>query len=231
MAPGPAVRDPDRERGVPGLDGPASRGAGGDVRGTGEVAVPGEPAARARKNAAGGLGHPPGAGRAGGGGSALVDEDGGDPGAGGLVLQGPQQVAQPLVPDPLVMPPPRIQTQHPAGVADSQGPGPAGHRPADDLRGGLVLGLAHPPPVRGFGPALPGAGLLPPPRPRQPAPPGRITTGRTLPDTAARSGHSDAIDATVVCLAADGDDILTADLGDLRLLAEAAEIHVDLIPV
>jgi len=47
----------------------------------------------------------------------------------------------------------------------------------------------------------------------------------------ARSGHADAIDATVVCLAADGDDILTSDPGDLRALAEAAGIHVDLIPV
>jgi hypothetical protein len=34
-----------------------------------------------------------------------------------------------------------------------------------------------------------------------------------------------------VCLAADGDDILSSDPGDLRALAEAAEIHVDLIPV
>jgi hypothetical protein len=47
----------------------------------------------------------------------------------------------------------------------------------------------------------------------------------------ARSGQSDAIDATVVCLAADGDDILTSDPGDLRALAEAAGIHVELIPV
>jgi hypothetical protein len=46
----------------------------------------------------------------------------------------------------------------------------------------------------------------------------------------ARSGQSDAIDATVVCLAADG-DILTSDPGDLRALAEAADVHVDLIPV
>ena len=45
------------------------------------------------------------------------------------------------------------------------------------------------------------------------------------------AGHSDAIDATVVCLAADGDDILTSDHGDLRALAEAAAIHVELIPV
>jgi hypothetical protein len=47
----------------------------------------------------------------------------------------------------------------------------------------------------------------------------------------ARRGQSDAIDASVVCLAADGDDILTSDPGDLRALAEAADIHVDLIPV
>jgi hypothetical protein len=35
----------------------------------------------------------------------------------------------------------------------------------------------------------------------------------------------------VVCLAADGDDILTSDPGDLHALALAAGIHVDLIPV
>jgi hypothetical protein len=46
-----------------------------------------------------------------------------------------------------------------------------------------------------------------------------------------RSGQSDAIDAAVVCIAADGDDILTSDPGDLVALAEAAEIHVELIAV
>jgi hypothetical protein len=35
----------------------------------------------------------------------------------------------------------------------------------------------------------------------------------------------------VVCLAADGDDILTSDPSDLRALAQAAEIHVDLVLV
>ncbi|HEX9541390.1 MAG TPA: hypothetical protein VGA04_24765 [Streptosporangiaceae bacterium] len=55
--------------------------------------------------------------------------------------------------------------------------------------------------------------------------------GRRAGMLLARSGQSDAIDATVVCLAADGDDILTSDPGDLRALAEAAEIHVELIPV
>ncbi|HEY2551145.1 MAG TPA: hypothetical protein VGI64_11260 [Streptosporangiaceae bacterium] len=47
----------------------------------------------------------------------------------------------------------------------------------------------------------------------------------------AASGQSDAIDAAVVCLAADGDDILTSDLDDLRTLAEAADLHVELISV
>ena len=46
-----------------------------------------------------------------------------------------------------------------------------------------------------------------------------------------RADHSDAIDAAVVCLAADGDDILTSDPGDLRGLAQAADLHVELIPV
>jgi hypothetical protein len=46
----------------------------------------------------------------------------------------------------------------------------------------------------------------------------------------ALTGGSDAIDASVICLAADGDEILTSDVTDLRPLAEAADVHVDLIP-
>jgi hypothetical protein len=55
--------------------------------------------------------------------------------------------------------------------------------------------------------------------------------GRRAGMLLARSGHTDAVDATVICLAADGDDILTPDPGDLQALAEAAGIHIDLIPV
>lgn len=55
--------------------------------------------------------------------------------------------------------------------------------------------------------------------------------GRRAGMLLARSGHTDAVDATVVCLAADGDDILTSDPGDLRILAQAAGIHVDLVLV
>ena len=55
--------------------------------------------------------------------------------------------------------------------------------------------------------------------------------GRRAGMLLARSGQSDAIDATVVCLAADCDDILTSDPGDLRALAEAADIHIEIVPV
>src|ERR1700722_9449668 len=46
-----------------------------------------------------------------------------------------------------------------------------------------------------------------------------------------RSRAEDAIDAALICLAADGDDILTSDAGEFRVLAEAAGVHVDLVPV
>jgi hypothetical protein len=55
--------------------------------------------------------------------------------------------------------------------------------------------------------------------------------GRRAGILLARADRLDAIDATVICLAADGDDILTSDPDDLRTLAEVAGIHVELIPV
>jgi hypothetical protein len=55
--------------------------------------------------------------------------------------------------------------------------------------------------------------------------------GRRAGMLLARSGLADAIDAAVVCLAGDGDDILTSDPGDLRALAQAAGAHIELIPV
>lgn len=45
------------------------------------------------------------------------------------------------------------------------------------------------------------------------------------------SNHTDAIDAALVCLADDGDDILTSDAGDLRVLAQIADLHIDIVPV
>jgi hypothetical protein len=55
--------------------------------------------------------------------------------------------------------------------------------------------------------------------------------GRRVGMLLARSGLADAIDAAVVALVGDGDDILTSDPGDLRALAQAAGVHVELIPV
>ena len=41
--------------------------------------------------------------------------------------------------------------------------------------------------------------------------------GRRAGRLLARTGRADAIDAAVVCLAADGDDIVTSDPGDLLI--------------
>ena len=43
--------------------------------------------------------------------------------------------------------------------------------------------------------------------------------------------QADVIDAAVVLLAHDGDEIFTSDPGDLRDLAVAAGLHVELVPV
>ena len=47
----------------------------------------------------------------------------------------------------------------------------------------------------------------------------------------ALTGTADVVDASVICLARDGDDILTSDPADLLELARAALAHVELIPV
>lgn len=44
------------------------------------------------------------------------------------------------------------------------------------------------------------------------------------------AGTSDVIDAALVLLAADGDEIVTSDPGDIALLAGHAELHVDVVP-
>jgi PIN domain nuclease of toxin-antitoxin system len=46
-----------------------------------------------------------------------------------------------------------------------------------------------------------------------------------------RARATDAVDAAVVALAADGDIVLTSDPDDLRHLAEAAAVHVDIVQV
>jgi hypothetical protein len=46
-----------------------------------------------------------------------------------------------------------------------------------------------------------------------------------------RTRGDDAIDAAIVLLADDGDTVLTSDPTDLRPLAVAAAVHVDIVPV
>jgi L-lactate utilization protein LutC len=41
----------------------------------------------------------------------------------------------------------------------------------------------------------------------------------------------DVIDAALVLLAEDGDFIITSDPGDLEPLSQAADVHVDIVPV
>jgi len=55
--------------------------------------------------------------------------------------------------------------------------------------------------------------------------------GRRAGALLGKARKTDAIDAAVVLLAMDGDVILTSDSGDLRPLAVAASVHVDIVPV
>ena len=163
VGPGAAVRDAGRD---------GRRGAaavpGGDIGGRDQVAVAGELAARAGQDPPGRLGDPGPAGRAGGGGAALVHQLQADPGGFGLVGQHGDQVADAPVAGALVMPPSGLDAEDAAGVADGQGADPAGHRPGDDGFGGFVLGLADPPPVPRLGQPLPAPVVPPPSRPPLP---------------------------------------------------------------
>jgi hypothetical protein len=53
--------------------------------------------------------------------------------------------------------------------------------------------------------------------------------GRAAGRLLARVGQADVVDAAVVLLAEDGDEIITSDPDDLRALAEASGIHVELV--
>jgi hypothetical protein len=53
--------------------------------------------------------------------------------------------------------------------------------------------------------------------------------GRAAGELLGRAGASDVIDAAVVLLAQDGDDIVTSDPDDLRPLSLASGRHVELI--
>lgn len=58
-----------------------------------------------------------------------------------------------------------------------------------------------------------------------------VPLGRRAGELLARSRTSDVIDAALVLLCEDGDEILTSDADDLRTLLEHADRHLDLIPV
>jgi len=55
--------------------------------------------------------------------------------------------------------------------------------------------------------------------------------GRASGALLARSGTPDVIDAAIVLIAADGDEILTSNPEDLAALAAASGLHVDLVDV
>jgi hypothetical protein len=55
--------------------------------------------------------------------------------------------------------------------------------------------------------------------------------GRTAGNLLARAGTADVIDAALVLLAVDGDDIATSDADDLEPLAALLGLHVELIRV
>ena len=55
--------------------------------------------------------------------------------------------------------------------------------------------------------------------------------GRAAGELLARAGSADVIDAALVLLADDGDDIVTADIDDFELLAALLGRHVELLRV
>lgn len=55
--------------------------------------------------------------------------------------------------------------------------------------------------------------------------------GKTAGLLLGSSRANDAVDAALVALCRDGDEIYTSDVKDIRVLAEAANLHVELIPV
>jgi hypothetical protein len=86
----------------------------------------------------------------------------GDRGGLGLIGQGADEVPDAPFAGALVVPPAGVEVQDAAGVTDRERPNLALDGPGHDRSGGLVLGLADPPPVPGL--SLPHVGsVLPPP--------------------------------------------------------------------
>ena len=55
--------------------------------------------------------------------------------------------------------------------------------------------------------------------------------GRRAGELLREARHDDVVDAALVLLASDGDVILTSDNDDISLLAEAADLYVDVVTV
>ncbi len=55
--------------------------------------------------------------------------------------------------------------------------------------------------------------------------------GRRAGELLGRAKENDVVDAAVVLLAVDGDQVLTSDPGDLSALAATAGVHVELVGV
>ena len=116
----------------------------------------------------GGLGHPPSTPRARRRRAPLINQRDRDPGRLGLVAQRGDQVPDPPSADPLVMPPPGIQTEHAARVADRQRPDLLPDGPPNDRLSSFMLGLPHPPPVTRLDRPMAAPVGPPPPRPALP---------------------------------------------------------------
>jgi hypothetical protein len=55
--------------------------------------------------------------------------------------------------------------------------------------------------------------------------------GRRVGALLATTGTKDVIDAALVLIAEDGDEIVTSDPGDIGVLAGHARLHVEIVPV
>ncbi len=120
-----------------------------------------------------GLGGAPVALRAGRRGPPLVDPHDPEPGHGGLVGEGLEEMgAAPGVGHPAVLEAPGILLGDPLGIAHDQGAHVVALRPGDHGPGRLVVGLADPATVASLGPPLRGSQLSPTPRPPRSVPRG-----------------------------------------------------------
>jgi hypothetical protein len=124
-----------------GCAGVSAASPGGDVAGTHQIPVALKGAVRTAKPAALRLRDAPVADRAGRAAAPLIHQPYSDACTFGLVPQGSQQVSAAPLPQPQVLHPTNIPVGDPLRVTDQQGPDPLLDGEADNLLGGLVVGL------------------------------------------------------------------------------------------